>query len=67
MNYLVYPIQARSDSGACPEFECACYAGSCYQMEGPDTCSGVCTMKCTYFGGCLDLVCGRGVARRITQ
>lgn len=69
MDYLVFPVQARSGPGdGCPELTtCTCYSGSCYQMEPPDTCTSVCVMKCTYFGGCLDLICGRGVARRITQ
>lgn len=66
MEFLIMPF---SDDGGIDEGcnycgQCICNAGSCYNKTGLSICTK-CIANCSK--DCWDLVCGRGVARRITM
>lgn len=64
MIYLVDPVEANKMARS----DCTCYSGSVDECNPYfDVCGarGVCVSKCA--SDCEILVCGRGVARRITM
>lgn len=67
MDFLVMPF---SDDGGIDDCDvycvhCSCDTGACFGKTGPSLCVTKCISNCSR--NCWDLVCGRGVARRITM
>ena len=63
MDFLVMPFSDDGGIDDCDNYcsHCTCNTDACFGKTGP----AICVKKCV--SNCWDLVCGRGIARRITM
>ena len=66
MDFLVMPFSDDGGIDDCDNYcnHCTCNTGACFEKTGPAICVSKCVSNCSR--NCWELVCGRGVARRIT-